>query len=176
MNEHQKRLWQHMIDVIENYLDKNNENFHDVVGELEGALDASEIKNSELISEWYDYWTPLEVWRATDSQDDDKEGVIDALQRMKTFLKKNIYKKVILEVPEYSSVNDIRLNWEQDFMVEVTQKDGVVIIRANNGGLTSMANHFLNLAQDRVPSGYHLHFDTSNSLNKGSLELIVQKE
>jgi hypothetical protein len=112
MNEHQKRLWQHMIDVIENYLDKNNENFHDVVGGLEGALDASEIKNSELINEWYDYWTPLEIWRATDSQDSDKEGVIDALQKMKTFLKKNIYKKATLEVPEYSSVNDIRLNWE----------------------------------------------------------------
>ena len=48
-------------------------------------------------------------------------------------------------------------------------------IIANKEGLTSLANHLLNLAQDNVPRGYHLHFDESNSLKDGSSELIIEK-
>lgn len=39
--------------------------YDELVGELEGALDASEIKDKNLVSKWYDLWTPLEIARAS---------------------------------------------------------------------------------------------------------------
>lgn len=54
MTNHQKQLWQNMIDLIENYINGTNNDFCDLVGRLEGALDASDIKNNELINRWYD--------------------------------------------------------------------------------------------------------------------------
>lgn len=66
MNMHQKELWQKMIDIIENYLLDRTDDFCSTVGNLEGALDASEIKDQVVINDWYDHWTPLEIFRATD--------------------------------------------------------------------------------------------------------------
>lgn len=51
----------------------------------------------------------------------------------------------------------------------------MITITANKEGFTSLTNHLLHLAQEKIPSGYHLHFDEYNSLEEGSLELIVQK-
>ncbi len=39
MNEHQRRLWESMIDLIESYLNNENKDFYCIVGKLEGALD-----------------------------------------------------------------------------------------------------------------------------------------
>ncbi|WP_420330042.1 Imm32 family immunity protein [Parachlamydia acanthamoebae] len=39
-----------------------------------------------------------------------------------------------------------------------------------------MANHLLNLAQEKVPTNCHFHLDENNSLEKGSTELIIQKK
>jgi len=39
-----------------------------------------------------------------------------------------------------------------------------------------LANHLLNLSQENIPSGYHLHFDEYNSLENGSCDLIIQKQ
>lgn len=51
----------------------------------------------------------------------------------------------------------------------------MVIISANREGLLSLANHLLNLAQAEVPCGTHIHLDEYNSLEDGSLDLIVEK-
>ncbi len=64
MSEQQQRLWQSMIDLIQGYLSGETEDFYRVVGKLEGALDASEFKDIDLINQWYDFWTPLETRRA----------------------------------------------------------------------------------------------------------------
>jgi|GEM_PF-5158850 len=40
--------------------------------------------------------------------------------------------------------------------------------------MISLANHFPNLAQKTVPNNYHMHFDGNNSLEEGSVDLIVQ--
>lgn len=37
------------------------------------------------------------------------------------------------------------------------------------------ARHLLTLAQDSVPSGTHIHFDDLNSLEDGSIGLIIEK-
>mgnify|MGYP000051759367 CR=1 FL=1 len=94
MNEHQIRLWRGMIDSIESYLCGETEDFYGIVGNLEGALDASETKNEALIEEWYEFWTPLEIRRAVEGNNVTKSKAIEELKSMKKFLQiKNVYIK-----------------------------------------------------------------------------------
>jgi hypothetical protein len=86
MNEHQQKLWQVMIDLIQGYLNSETEDFYSVVGKLEGALDAAEIKDSSLINRWYDFWTPLETRRALEGKELNKIQAIEELKAMKQFL------------------------------------------------------------------------------------------
>jgi hypothetical protein len=90
MTDHQQRLWQSMIDLIQNYLDGKTEDFYGLVGKLEGALDASEIKNEVLINRWYEFWTPLEIRRAVEGNNVQRAKAIEELKRMKKFLLCNI--------------------------------------------------------------------------------------
>jgi hypothetical protein len=83
--------------------------------------------------------------------------------------------EIKIDVPEYSSDNGITYKWENGFEIETKIENGMTTIIANKEGLISLANHLLNLAQDEIPSGYHLHFDENNSLEEGSSELIIQK-
>ena len=84
--------------------------------------------------------------------------------------------EIKLEIPEYNPESGINYNWEIGFNIEVKYEEGVVVLMANKAGLISLANHILNLAQDKIPVNYHLHFDESNSLEQGSIELIIQKK
>jgi len=86
MINHQKQLWQNMIDLIESYINGTNNDFCDLVGKLEGALDTSDIKNNELINRWYDFLTPLEIRRAVEGNHIDNNKAIEDLQKMKKFL------------------------------------------------------------------------------------------
>ena len=86
MNEHQKRLWQSMIDLIQSYLDGETQDFYNIVGKLEGALDASEIKDSALVNQWYDFWTPLEIRRAVEGNNINEAQAKKELISMKEFL------------------------------------------------------------------------------------------
>lgn len=90
MTVQQKRLWQSMIDLIQRYLNEETNDFYDLVGKLEGALDAADIKDKELVSKWYDFWTPLETRRAIQGNNIDKEKTNKELNMMKEFLLKNI--------------------------------------------------------------------------------------
>jgi hypothetical protein len=90
MNEHQHKLWESMIDLIDSYLDEENQDFYGIVGKLEGALDASEIKDNNLINQWYDFWTPLETRRAVEGNQPNKEMAVKELKAMKDFIIKNL--------------------------------------------------------------------------------------
>lgn len=92
MDEHQARLWKNMIDLIESYLGNETQDFYGIVGKLEGALDASEIKDNDLINQWYDFWTPLEIRRAIEGKEVKRtKAAIEDLVAMKEFLiKKSI--------------------------------------------------------------------------------------
>ena len=83
--------------------------------------------------------------------------------------------KKSLDIPDYSPETGIVLKWEDDAEIKVSTEDGEVLIEANADGLTSLANHLLNLAQTAVPSGAHIHFDEHNSLEDGSSDLIIAK-
>ena len=82
---------------------------------------------------------------------------------------------IILTIPDYDLNNGMQYNWEDGFVINVKADKLAVIIEANEAGLKSLANHLLNLAQDDVPKGHHLHFDAYNSLESDSIELTIQK-
>lgn len=88
MTEHQQRLWQFMIDLIQSYLNEETDDFYSIVGKLEGAFDAAEISDSELVKQWYDFWTPLEIRRAVEGNAINRTMAVEELSKMKSFLEK----------------------------------------------------------------------------------------
>lgn len=83
--------------------------------------------------------------------------------------------EVNIKVPEYSSVNGLRLEWEDNFEISSSVENNTVTITANQEGLISLAKHLLTLAQVEVPTGSHIHLDDINSLETNSVELIFEK-
>lgn len=90
MNEHQHRLWKNMIDLIESYLSNETQDFYSIVGKLEGLLDASEIKDNDLINQWYDFWMPLENRRTVEGKEVNRTKAVEELTAMKKFLIKHL--------------------------------------------------------------------------------------
>ena len=84
-------------------------------------------------------------------------------------------KKIEIGIMEYLPEEELSLIWENDFSIKVLGGDEI-IIKANCAGLTSLAKHFLTLAQDGVPSGSHIHLDEYNSLEEKSIDLIVERD
>ncbi|PYF74359.1 hypothetical protein B0O44_104530 [Pedobacter nutrimenti] len=81
-----------------------------------------------------------------------------------------------LNIPEYSDDQGFKFDWEPGFEIESSIENGVIKITANKAGLISLAKHLLNLSQDQIPAGYHLHFDETNALEDGSSEFILEKK
>ena len=82
-----------MIDMISQYLEQQSSDFYGLVGNLEGALDASEIKEAELVTKWYEYWRPLEISRADAAYEGGNvayEDVKEELSAMMEFLRSTI--------------------------------------------------------------------------------------
>lgn len=84
--------------------------------------------------------------------------------------------KTEIDISKYTPEKGVQLSWTGDFRIKVACKDDTVVISANRDGLLSLANHLLNLAQDTVPIGTHIHLDEQNSLEENSKELILEKE
>ncbi len=78
-----------------------------------------------------------------------------------------------MEIPDYSRERGLTLIWEEGSEIHVDGNDRRVILRANRAGLVSLARHLLTLAQPGVPTGHHVHFDESNALEPGSVELVL---
>lgn len=83
--------------------------------------------------------------------------------------------EITIEIPKYDPDKGITYKWTDGFEIQVVIDRGKILIIANKEGLISLSNHLLNLAQDEIPSDYHMHFDEYNSLEDGSNELIIQK-
>lgn len=83
--------------------------------------------------------------------------------------------EIQIKVNDYNAQDGLKLNWIDNYKIEVNNNHGEIIISANEEGLLSLANHFLTLAQANVPTGTHIHLDEYNSLEEGSAEIIIQK-
>ena len=66
----------------------------------------------------------------------------------------------------------MELKWADDFMVRVSAENGQVLISANKEGLLSLAGHLTALAEEAP--GSHIHLDQYNSLEDGSVDLIIE--
>jgi hypothetical protein len=67
------------------------------------------------------------------------------------------------------------MEWDDGFEISVSSDADGVRIQANAAGLRSLARQMLLLAQDRVPSGHHLHLDEDSALEPGSVSLILER-
>jgi Immunity protein 26 len=85
-NEQQSRLWCNMISSIEDFR-KGRIQYSTLVYGLEGTLDAGEFKDENIVEQWYDYWTPLEILSATKGDSVTVKDVERYLSVMETFLK-----------------------------------------------------------------------------------------
>jgi len=88
-NELQKRLWADMLKSTESYR-KGELCYSDFIYGLEGALDAGEYQDKELIEQWYNFWTPLEILSATKGDSTTIEDVDKYLLEMELFLKSKL--------------------------------------------------------------------------------------
>ncbi len=80
-----------------------------------------------------------------------------------------------ISVPQYSKDTGVSFEWESNFEIHTEAKDSCINIRANKEGLISLAKILLTLAGDEVPVGEHVHLDGYNSLEEGSVELILER-
>lgn len=67
----------------------------------------------------------------------------------------------------------MNIKWEEGFEISVLTNGTVTIISANDKGLKSLAAQLYSLADQ--PAGCHIHYDTYNSLEDNSSELIIEK-
>ena len=65
------------------------------------------------------------------------------------------------------------VRWVDGFSIAVSEDNGTVTISANREGLQSLAGQLATLA-DAVP-GDHIHYDEFNSLEEGSVEMIIER-
>lgn len=91
-NEHQERLWSGMLQSVEKFRE-GKITFSKFVGGLEGALDAGEFKDQQLITSWYGVWTPLEIARSQKGNNVDRLKIDKDIDAMKQFLEKNMTKE-----------------------------------------------------------------------------------
>jgi hypothetical protein len=69
----------------------------------------------------------------------------------------------------------MKIGWVDGFTIEVRVDGGnTVVISANKEGLLSLAQQLTALAYES--SGSHIHYDVYNSLEDGSVEMIVEKK
>ena len=80
-----------------------------------------------------------------------------------------------IEVTDYNREAGLSLIWEKGYELSCLYKDNCIQITANNEGLITLARHLLSLAQNDIPSGYHIQLDELNGLNEGSTEIIIEK-
>ena len=132
MNEHQRRLWQNMIDLIQSYLNGETEDFYKVIGGLEGALDASEIKDDDLIHQWYDLWMPLEIRRAVEGNNINKIKALEELNGMQKLLlskqnqKKYLPEEQIRELIHQAGIQTFPrpIGIPENYLVTITDRSG----------------------------------------------------
>lgn len=63
--------------------------------------------------------------------------------------------------------------WEDGFEIAVRIEDGQVVVSANKAGLRSLARQLTALAESEP--GAHIHLDQYNSLEDGSVELVIER-
>lgn len=67
----------------------------------------------------------------------------------------------------------MEIRWVNGFEIKVTADSGEIVISANREGLLSLARQMIDLSEE--PAGSHIHYNDGNSLEEGSVELVIVK-
>ena len=67
----------------------------------------------------------------------------------------------------------MKTDWVDGFEIRVSIDTGAAVISANKEGLLSLARQLSALAEESA--GSHIHYDENNSLEEGSMGLIIEK-
>ena len=67
----------------------------------------------------------------------------------------------------------MEFSWENGFEIAVRIEEGQVVVSANREGLRSLAGQLTTLAESEP--GTHIHLDQYNSLEDGSVELVIER-
>lgn len=84
-------------------------------------------------------------------------------------------KEVRLKINTYSEDTGFSFAWEDGFEITTLTDGDEIRILANKAGLISIAKNLIALAENEVPKHHHLHLDDLNSLEEGSIDLIIEK-
>ena len=68
----------------------------------------------------------------------------------------------------------MNIEWVDGFEIRVKAGHDAVVITANKEGLLSLAKQLTALAE--AEPGQHIHYDNYNSLEDGSIEMIIVRE
>ncbi len=68
----------------------------------------------------------------------------------------------------------MNINWMDGFEIRVNHGQDEVVISANREGLLSLAGQLMALAEGAP--GNHIHYDDNNSLEEGSVQLIIERK
>ncbi len=68
----------------------------------------------------------------------------------------------------------MKTEWVDGFEIRVASDGDAVVISANREGLLSLAGQLTALAEGEP--GDHIHYDEGNSLEEGSVELIIERK
>lgn len=84
--------------------------------------------------------------------------------------------KLEINIHNYNPNQGLEIEWGESNILKAELADTLVKISGNKDGLVDLALHLLTLSQDEVPSGYHIHYDKWNRLDKEStVEIVIQK-
>ena len=68
---------------------------------------------------------------------------------------------------------NVKIEWVDGFEIKTAAENSEIVISANREGMLSLAKHLTALA-DGVP-GDHINYDVDNSLEDGSVEMIIER-
>ena len=68
----------------------------------------------------------------------------------------------------------MKIEWVDGFEIKVSYDGNSVVISANKEGLLSLAGQLTAMAN--AEGGCHIHYDEYNSIEDGSIELIIEKK
>ena len=71
---------------------------------------------------------------------------------------------------EFTGEN-MKIEWEEGFEIRVSIDSNAVYLSANKEGLLSLVNHLTALANESP--GSYIHYDEHNSLEEGSVEMVI---
>lgn len=84
-------------------------------------------------------------------------------------------KNINVKIPEDDSQKGVQYSWENNFEIQTELGDDAIVIKVNKAGLKSLAYKLLTLSEVPDDKQVHLHYDDINSLEEGSIELIIER-